>query len=353
MGAKDAENIEAFANLFGGCHGGPDRKYQVLENAAVSVADAKHPAAAGIKNFIVREEFYYKLKLPKGDHAVKPLLTAKIDGADETVAWTWERPDGGRSFGFTGLHFHENWKREEYRRLVTQGMLWAMRFPVPPGGFDVKLPAAVLELDEAAFQPLFNGKNLDGWQAYSRETKDAPTKSVEAAPTWTVDAEGVLKCVGKPTGYLATKAEHADYVLRLQWRYPKELKAGNSGVLVHCQKNDVVWPVCVEAQLRSGRAGDIWLQTAADVKLTVPAGRRDADDKTMRHIWREPKDGDVERPFGEWNDMEIACTGGSIAVKVNGKLVNAGTDCNLTKGRIALQSEGTEIHFRNIRIKTK
>jgi peptidyl-prolyl cis-trans isomerase A (cyclophilin A) len=351
MGTKDAENIEAFANLFGGCHGGPDRKYQVLEKVAVSVADVKHPAAAGIKDFIIREEFYYKLKLPKGD--VKPLLTAKIDGADETVAWTWQRPDRGRSFGFTGLHFHENWSREEYRRLVTQGMIWALGLSVPPGGLDVTLPAATLELDEAGFKPLFNGKNLDGWQAFSRETKDAPTKSVQAAPTWTVDADSVLKCVGKPTGYLATKAEHADYVLRLQWRYPKELKAGNSGVLVHCQKNDIVWPVCVEAQLRSGRAGDIWLQTAADVKLTVPAGRRDADDKTMRHIWREPKDGVVERPFGEWNDMEIACTGGSIAVRVNGKLVNAGTDCNLTKGRIALQSEGTEIHFRNIRIKSQ
>lgn len=353
MGTKDAENIEAFVNLFGACHGGPDRKYQVLEKVAVSVANAKHPSAAGIKDFSTREEFYYRLKLPKGEHAVKPLLNAKIDDADEMVSWTWERPDGGRSFGFTGLHFHDNWRREEYRRLVAQGMLWALRFPVPPAGLDVKLPAAALELDETEFKPLFNGKNLDGWQSFSRETKDAPTKAVEPGPTWTVGADGVLKCVGKPTGYLATKAEHADYTLRLQWRYPKDLKAGNSGVLIHCQKNDVVWPVCVEAQLRSGRAGDLWLQTAADVKLTVPAGRRDADDKTMRHIWRDPNDGDVERAFGEWNDMEVVCTGGSIMVKVNGKIVNAGTDCNLTKGRIAMQSEGTEIHFRNIRIKTK
>jgi hypothetical protein len=201
------------------------------------------------------------------------------------------------------------------------------------------------------FKLLFNGKDFDGWQAFSRETKDAPTKSVEPGRTWSVADGGILKCTGKPTGYLATKTEHADYTLQLQWRYPKDLKAGNSGVLVHCQKDDVVWPKCVELQLRSGRAGDFWLQTAADVKLTVPADRRDADDKTIRHIWRSPKDGDVEKAFGEWNDLEVTCTGGSISARVNGKLVNEGTECNLRKGRIALQSEGTEIHFRNIRFK--
>ena len=212
------------------------------------------------------------------------------------------------------------------------------------------LVGAVASAAEPAFAPLFNGKNFDGWQCYSRETKDAPTKLVEPGGTWTIEADGVLKCTGKPTGFLVTKAEHADYTLQLQWRYPKDLKAGNGGVLVHCQKGNVVWPVCLEAQLRSGRAGDIWLQTAADVKLTVPAARRDADDKTMRHIWRDPRDGDIEKPFGEWNDLEVKCTGGAIAIRVNGKLVNEGTDGNLKSGRIALQSEGVEMHFRNIRI---
>ena len=52
---------------------------------------------------------------------MKPILRAPIDGTAETVAWAWERPDGGRSFGFSGLHFHDHWKRPEYRRLVAQG----------------------------------------------------------------------------------------------------------------------------------------------------------------------------------------------------------------------------------------
>ena len=197
--------------------------------------------------------------------------------------------------------------------------------------------------------PLFNGKDLAGWKAYGRAAKDGPTKEIEASDSWSV-ADGVLKCTGKPTGFLITEKEYANYVLRLKWRYPKDLKAGNSGVLIHCQKENAVWPVCVEAQLRSGRAGDLWLQTAADVKLTVEAARRDADDKTMRHIWRSPKDEPIEKPFGEWNDYEIACKDGSISVAVNGKVVNEGKDCNLTKGRIALQAEGTEIHFKDVRI---
>ena len=197
--------------------------------------------------------------------------------------------------------------------------------------------------------PLFNGKDLAGWKAYGRAAKDGPTKEIEASDSWSV-ADGVLKCTGKPTGFLITEKEYANYVLQLKWRYPKDLKAGNSGVLIHCQKENAVWPVCVEAQLRSGRAGDLWLQTAADVKLTVEAARRDADDKTMRHIWRSPKDEAIEKPFGEWNDYEIACKDGSISVAVNGKVVNEGKDCNFTKGRIALQAEGTEIHFKDVRI---
>ena len=46
--------------------------------------------------------------------------------------------------------------------------------------------------------------------------------------------------------------------------------------------------------------------------------------------------------------MEITCRGNEVLVRVNGELVNHATDCSVTKGAIALQSEGKEIHFRNI-----
>jgi type 1 glutamine amidotransferase len=144
MGTKDARNIDAALKLLGGCHGGPDRKYKVLE-AEAAPADAKHPVLAGVGKFKVKDEFYYKLKFAK-DGKLTPLLRVPIDGEDETVAWAWERPDGGRSFGFSGLHFHDNWKLPEYRRLVAQGVLWALKLPVPKDGLPVEVKDEDLKL---------------------------------------------------------------------------------------------------------------------------------------------------------------------------------------------------------------
>ena len=141
MGTREAGPIEAFVDLFGGCHGGPDRQYKVVQ-ATVRAADPQHPVSAGIKDFTVREEFYYRLKLAKAGGGVKPVLHVDIDGNRETVAWAWDRPDGGRSFGFSGLHFHDNWRRAEYRRLVAQGVLWAAKVPVPAQGLGVTLAEA-------------------------------------------------------------------------------------------------------------------------------------------------------------------------------------------------------------------
>jgi type 1 glutamine amidotransferase len=145
MGTKDAGPIENCVALLGGCHGGPDRKYKVLETDA-HVVDAKHPIATGLRDFRVKDEFYYQLKFAKPEGSVKPILQVDIDGKKETVAWAWERPDGGRSFGFSGLHFHDNWRLIEYRRLVAQGVLWSMKLPIPRDGLPVEVTDADLKL---------------------------------------------------------------------------------------------------------------------------------------------------------------------------------------------------------------
>jgi hypothetical protein len=147
MGTKDAKPIDAFVKLFGGCHGGPDRKYKELE-AEAEPADAKHPILTGIGKFRVKDEFYYELKFVKPEESVKALLRVRIDGKDQTVAWAWERPDRGRSFGFSGLHFHDNWKLPEYRRLVAQGVVWTLKLPVPKDGLPVEVTEADLKLPE-------------------------------------------------------------------------------------------------------------------------------------------------------------------------------------------------------------
>ena len=68
----------------------------------------------------------------------------KHAGRKEIVAWTFERPDGGRSFGFTGGHTHKNWGNEDFRRLVVNAILWSAGVEVPEGGAKVTLDPADL-----------------------------------------------------------------------------------------------------------------------------------------------------------------------------------------------------------------
>jgi len=136
IGCKEDKYLAEWLPLLGGCHGGADRKYQVVETDVMP--DPKNPVAVGLSPFRIKDEFYYRLKFVKPDGSVKPVLTAMIDGSAEPVAWTWDRPDGGRSFGFSGLHFHENWKRPEYRRLVGQGVLWTLGMSIPDKGLPVE-----------------------------------------------------------------------------------------------------------------------------------------------------------------------------------------------------------------------
>ena len=147
MGAKKVEHVGPFLKLFGGCHGGPDRKYTVVKEAKFQVASPKHPVMAGIKSFeLPFEEFYYKLKVPKSPKHWTPLVRVPIDGNVETVCWAWERPDGGRSFGYSGLHFHVNWRHRQYQRLIAQAILWTLKRPIPKEGLQVNLTPEVLDL---------------------------------------------------------------------------------------------------------------------------------------------------------------------------------------------------------------
>jgi len=184
---------------------------------------------------------------------------------------------------------------------------------------------------------LFNGTDLSGWTAFL----DPKAKDVTPADVWSVK-DGVLRCKGKPYGYLLTEKEYGDYVLTVEWRWPG--KAGNSGVFMHVSGPNKIWPKGVEAQLWSGHAGDFWLVDG--FKLDVAKERQDK--RTPRHYYRINKDTPVEKKIGEWNKYEITCKGDTIKLVVNGQLVNEGTRAEATKGKILLQSEGAPIEFRNV-----
>ncbi|HVX13273.1 MAG TPA: ThuA domain-containing protein [Pirellulales bacterium] len=151
MGTKDAANIESMLRLAGGCHGGPDRRYAVIETEW-QIAAPKHPILTAIGPLKVRDEFYYRLKFAEPREAIQPLISVRIEDREETVAWAWQRPTGGRSFGFSGLHFHDNWRHEAYRRLVGQAVLWTLQLPIPAEGIAVDVPEPILNVNATPAQ---------------------------------------------------------------------------------------------------------------------------------------------------------------------------------------------------------
>ena len=177
--------------------------------------------------------------------------------------------------------------------------------------------------------PLFNGKDLARWQVF------VPDKSVGVEALWQVK-NGVIHCSGSPNGYLRTKRAYSNYVLTVEWRWLEQ--PGNSGVMVHIQKPDAVWPKSIEAQLKSGDAGDFYVIGGTDFAEHV--------DKESRRVPKRLESN--EKPIGQWNRYVIVCRHDTIQLYINGALQNEATKTTVTQGYIGLQSEGTPIEFRKI-----
>lgn len=183
---------------------------------------------------------------------------------------------------------------------------------------------------------LFDGKSLQGWVQFIPDPNADPSK------TWMVK-DGVIHCTGQPAGYIRTDKKYKNYQLQLEWRWAGS--PGNSGVLLHVQDKDEVWPKSIEAQLLHENAGDFWVIGGTDFDEHKKIART-ADDR------RVPKCAESsEKKVGEWNQYDIWCVGDTIRVFVNGVLQNEAHHCTVTEGYIALQSEGAPIEFRNIKLR--
>ena len=117
----------------------------------------EHPVANGLKPFQVDDEWYYHMRFVDDMKGVTPILAdlpppntlrrqdgprsgnpavrrAVAAGEKQVVAWAYERPSGGRGFGFTGAHNHVSWLDENFRKVVLNGILWTAHVEVPEGG---------------------------------------------------------------------------------------------------------------------------------------------------------------------------------------------------------------------------
>jgi type 1 glutamine amidotransferase len=127
-----------------------------------------HPITRGVKPFKLRDEWYFHIRFPDEMKGVTPILSAvptqdttnRKDGPHEgnpamreavrkgepqTVAWAFERPGGGRGFGFTGAHFHRNWGNENFRKVVLNAITWIAKAEVPANGVQCAVTAEDLE----------------------------------------------------------------------------------------------------------------------------------------------------------------------------------------------------------------
>lgn len=111
-----------------------------------------HPIARGVKPFALQDEWYFNMRFKPEMEGVTPILKAtppdkvrgtpaarENKGREEILAWAFNRANGGRSFGFTGAHFHKNWGDENFRRLVVNAILWTAKLDVPQDGAKVEL----------------------------------------------------------------------------------------------------------------------------------------------------------------------------------------------------------------------
>lgn len=124
-----------------------------------------HPVTSGVKPFTVEDEWYYHMRFREDMKGVTPILkvlppssslnrkdgthegnpdvrAAVAAGAPQVMAWTYERPDGGRAFGFTGGHMHRNWGNDSFRKLVLNAIVWCAHEKVPRKGIESPTPTA-------------------------------------------------------------------------------------------------------------------------------------------------------------------------------------------------------------------
>ncbi len=196
---------------------------------------------------------------------------------------------------------------------------------------------------EEGFAPLFNGKDLSGWVP------------VNVAPgTFTV-REGIIVCTGKPTGVMRSERMYENFIIELEWRHLQS--GGNAGLFIWgdpMTAKGTPFARGIEVQiLDNGYAakgknelftthGDIFPIHGATM---TPAGR------VAKSGRRSFPAEELSRSAPEWNHYRVVANNGEVRLSVNGKEVTVGKESSPRKGYLCLESEGSECHFRNIRIK--
>ena len=196
----------------------------------------------------------------------------------------------------------------------------------------------------------------EGWRAME---KDDFVNVNCAADTWTWK-DGVIHCTGKPTGVMRSTKRYTNFEFVCQWMHLRS--AGNSGIFVWTTDESVTrlakagkpgLPRGIEVQVLDleygGKNKANWYTSHGDVfpvgvKMTpfppvAPNGRRSFPSKNL------------SKGINQWNHYYIRAINGEVRLWVNGEEVSGGTKCDPRTGYLALESEGSPIDFKNLRIR--
>lgn len=205
--------------------------------------------------------------------------------------------------------------------------------------------STILAGNDWAPQELFNGKDLAGWVDVNT-SKD----------TWKVQ-DGLLVCSGLPIGVMRSEKQYENFILHIEWRHMKP--GGNSGVFLwsdatpapgkelpkglEVQMLELQWPALHPT--KDGQpnhpgyvSGELFGANGLEIIPENPRGKR-----SMAFEFRC-------KGVGEWNTYDVVAVDGVVKLSINGKFVNGVSQSSVRKGYLCLESEGSEIHFRNIRL---
>lgn len=137
---------------------------KIYAEAMIAKGDQEHPVARGWKPFTINDEPYINNYFGKDGNrlavGVSPIAVSMLPPENpqkEIVAWSIQRADGGRGFGIVMPHFYRNWRNEDLRMLILNGVVWTSGQDVPQQG--VKTPAPDLTMYEpVAIEPKPRGK---------------------------------------------------------------------------------------------------------------------------------------------------------------------------------------------------
>src|SRR5262249_54040033 len=198
------------------------------------------------------------------------------------------------------------------------------------------------------FVPMFDGKTLKGWVNVNCHPDTFFVKNNEIITT------------GKPTGYLRTEKQYENFIAQFEWKHipPKPGEVGNSGCFV--------WADPLPA-VGSGYTRGIEVQVLVNLTYRNKKGEITATSQgDLFSIWGATCVPDRPHPDGwarclpsenhvkgerEWNHYRVEANNGRITLEVNGHVVSGLSKCNPRKGYLALESEGSECRFRNLKIK--